>query len=322
MDSTLNRGIRIAWSALFLSVSYHGFSTSVLTYHNDNARTGANTDEIVLTPANVNTNSFGRLMKYDVDGYVYAQPLYFPGLLFPGLGRRNAVFVATANNSVYAFDADSNAGSNRGMLWHACLGSGIDIVTNHEFGGRYHDNVYQDMLPRVGITGTPVIDPATDTLFVDAFTRMASQSTTNYHHTIHALDVITGKERSFGPIEVMAAVPGVGVGSSNGVLKFDARQHQQRPALTLAGGVLYVPFGSAADTDTYHGWVIGFDAHNLKPLANYIFNTTPNAARAQFGPHAGEGALVDGRRRVFAAGIEPVVKSAKSHSQLLFTQVL
>ena len=94
-----------------------------------------------------------------------------PGLSIPGKGVRNVVFVATANNSVYAFDADSNAGADGGLLWHDDLGGGIDLVNHHEFGGRYHNNVYQDMLPQAGITGTPVIDPVSGTLYVDAFTR-------------------------------------------------------------------------------------------------------------------------------------------------------
>ena len=264
---------------------------SVLTYHNNNARTGANTNETLLTPANVNTNTFGLLMKYSVDGYVYAQPLFVSGLAIPGQGTRNVVFVATANNSVYAFDADSNAGAEGGLLWHADLGEGIDLVNRHEFGGRYHNNVYQDMLPKAGITGTPVIDPVSGTLYVNAFTRTETDAGPSFHHKIHALNITDGSERSFSPVEVAASVPGIGVGSFDGVLKFDARQHMQRPALTLAGGVLYVAYGSAADTDPYHGWIIGYDASNLRQLTNQIFNTTPNATKAQFGSHAGEGAL-------------------------------
>jgi PA14 domain/Chitobiase/beta-hexosaminidase C-terminal domain/Bacterial Ig domain len=286
-----NFGVVMIAVAALVSGVQQNFGTPVLTYHNDNARTGANTNETLLTPANVNTNSFGRLTKYEVDGYVYTQPLYYPELAIPGQGTHNAVFVGTENNSIYAFDADGDAGTNGGLLWHASLGSGIDIVTTHEFGGRYHNNVYQDMLPLVGITGTPVIDPVTGTLYVDAFTRVVNENGTNYYHHIHALNITNGMERSFGPVEVSASVPGVGVGSSGGVLKFDARQHMQRLALTLAGGILYVGYGSAADTDTYHGWLIGFDASNLQPLTNYVFNTTPNATTAQFGSHAGEGAL-------------------------------
>ncbi len=264
---------------------------SVLTYHNNNARTGANTNETLLTPANVNPNSFGLLRKYPVDGYVYAQPLYFSGLNIPGKGVRNIVFVATANNSVYAFDADSDAGPDGGLLWHDDLGEGIDLVDRHEFGGRYHNNVFQDMLPKIGITGTPVIDPDSGTLYVDAFTRTESETGPSFHHKIHALNITDGSERPFSPVEVTASVPGTGFDSSNGVVTFDPRQHIQRPALTLAGGILYVAYGSAADTDPYHGWIIGYNASNLQLLPDCIFNTTPNATREKFGSHAGEGAL-------------------------------
>jgi uncharacterized repeat protein (TIGR03806 family) len=281
----------IALAALVLNINLQASAVSVLTYHNNNARTGANTNETWLTPANVNTNSFGLLMKYPVDGYVYAQPLYYSGLNIPGKGTHNVVFMATANDSVYAFDADSNADANGGLLWHDDLGEGIDLVHHHEIGGRYHDNVFQDMLPQIGITGTPVIDPATGTLYVDAFTRTETDAGPVFHHKIHALNITDGSERSFSPIEVTASVPGTGFDSSNGVVTFNPRQHIQRPALTLAGGILYVAYGSAADTDPYHGWIIGYDASNLQLLTNHIFNTTPNATREQFGPHAGEGAL-------------------------------
>jgi hypothetical protein len=280
----------IALAALATGI-HQTFGTSVLTYHNDNARTGANTNETLLTPANVNANNFGLLRKYEVDGYAYAQPLYFSGLNIPGKGVRNVVFVATANNSVYAFDADSDAGPDAGLLWHDDLGGGIDLVNHHEFGGRYHNNVYQDMLPQAGITGTPVIDPVSGTLYVDAFTRTETEAGPSFHHKIHALNITDGSERSFSPVEVQAEVPGTGIDSSAGVVKFDPRQHIQRPALTLAGGILYVAYGSAADTDPYHGWIIGFNASNLQPLTNCVFNTTPNATVKQFGPHAGEGAL-------------------------------
>ena len=282
--------MRIIASVLIL-VAGHAIGESVLTYHNDNARTGANTNETLLTPANVNARTFGLLRKYPVDGYVYAQPLYVSGLNIPGKGVRNVVFVATANNSVYAFDADSDAGTNDGLLWHDDLGEGIDLVHHHEIGERYHNNVYQDMLPQIGITGTPVIDPVAGTLFVDAYTRTDTDAGPAFHHKIHALSITDGSERPFSPVEVAAAVPGTGMDSVNGIVAFNPRRQIQRPALTLAGGILYVAYGSAADTDPYHGWIIGYDARNLRLLTNCIFNTTPNATRARFGPHAGEGAL-------------------------------
>ena len=135
------------------------------------------------------------------------------------------------------------------------------------------------MLPKIGITGTPVIDPVSGTLYVDAFTRTESDGGPVFHHKIHALNITDGAERSFSPVEVAASVPGTGMDSVNGVVTFNPRQHIQRPALTLAGGILYVAYGSAADTDPYHGWVIGFNATNLQVLTNYVFNTTPNATR-------------------------------------------
>jgi len=265
-------------------------AVSVLTYHNDNARTGANTNESLLTLANVNTNSFGLLMRYPVDAFVYGQPLFVPGVNILGKGTHDVVYVATENDSVYAFDANSNTGPDGGQLWHASLGEGVDVVTNHEFGGRYHNGVLQDMLPRVGITGTPVIDSASATIFVVALTRVVTTST-NFYQYLHALDLATGSEKPGSPVLVTASVPGTGMDSSNGVVTFVARQHNQRCALTLAGGVIYVAYASYADTDPYHGWIIGFNAANLQPLTNYVFNVTPNASIAAFGPEAGEGGI-------------------------------
>ncbi|HEY4414376.1 MAG TPA: chitobiase/beta-hexosaminidase C-terminal domain-containing protein [Verrucomicrobiae bacterium] len=281
---------QIVFAVLILTAS-HAFGESVWTYHSNNARTGANTNEALLTPANVNPKTFGLLRKYPVDGYVYAQPLYVPGVTIPGKGVHNIVFVATANDSVYAFDADGNADPAGGLLWHDDLGEGIDLVQHHEIGERYHNNVFQDMLPQIGITGTPVIDLASGTLYVDAYTRTETAAGPVFHHKLHALNITDGSERAFSPVEVMASVPGTGVGSSNGIVRFDPRRQIQRPALTLAGGILYVGYGSAADTDPYHGWVIGFNASTLQLLTNSVFNTTPDATVKQFGEHAGEGAL-------------------------------
>jgi uncharacterized repeat protein (TIGR03806 family) len=280
----------VAFAAL-VSSNHASAVPSVLTYHNDNARTGANTNETLLTLADVNTNSFGLLIKYPVDGYVYAQPLFVPGVAIPGQGAHNVVFVATENNSVYAFDADSNNGANGGLLWQASFGEGVDIVTNHEFGGRYHNNVLQDMLPKVGITGTPVIDPVSGTLYVVALKREVTETATNFFQYIHALNITTGAEQPYSPVVVTANFPGTGMDSVNGVVTFNAKQQNQRCALTLANGILYIAYSSYADTDPYHGWIIGYNAGNLQPLTNYVFNTTPNAKKAVFGPHAAEGAL-------------------------------
>src|SRR6266851_3922432 len=255
-----------------------------LTFHYDNARDGANTNEVILTPANVNANQFFKLFTYAVDAEVYAEPLYMSNVAIAGQGTHNVVFVATENNSVYAFDADSNAGLNGGLLWQTNLGI---AATSTQFGVRYHHNVLN---PLIGITGTPVIDPGSGTLYVDVFSGSAA-NTTNCLHRIHALKINDGTEQPYSPVVVAASVPGTGVDSSNGVVAFTPNQHMNRPAMTLAGGTLFVGYGSYGDTDPYHGWVIGFNAANLQQLTNQVFASTPNATTNAFGINAGEGAL-------------------------------
>src|SRR5438105_1796899 len=276
---------RFAFAAAFLlsCLSSAPGQVNVLTYHNDLARTGQNTNETVLTPANVNSNTFGKLFGYTVDGQIFGQPLYVSGLAIPGQGTHNVVFVATMHDRVYAFDADSNAGPTAGLLWQVSLGVSA-ITPNSDFGNRY--GPYHDTRPEIGIVGTPAIDLASGTLFVNAFTHEAS----SYVHRIHALALTNGAERSFSPVVVSASIPGNGVGSSSGVLPFDPMNNGlQRCALTLAGGVLYVAYSGFADTDPYHGWLLGFNASTLQQLTNRIFNTTPNATTGDWGVHAGEG---------------------------------
>ncbi|HWD91910.1 MAG TPA: hypothetical protein VG938_06130 [Verrucomicrobiae bacterium] len=289
------------WVALSVLISLPAAAqVNVLTYHNDNGRTGANLNETVLTPDNVNLNSFGKLFTYDVDGYVYAQPLYVSGLNMAGQGVHNVVFVATEHNSVYAFDADSNTGANGGLLWQVNLGPSAQVPSP--------ELPFNAIKPEVGITGTPVIDAASQTLYVDAFT----EEGTNFIHRVHALSLVDGSEKPFSPVVVAASVHGVGAGSAKGILPFQAVQQLQRSALTLAGGVLYVCFAGFTDTpntDPYHGWVLGFNPANLQLLPNYVFASTPNGTTAQFGSIAGRGGIwmggggmaVDGNNNLYFA---------------------
>lgn len=268
---------------------------NVLTYHNDNARDGENLNETLLTPANVNTNTFGKLFSNPVDGYVYAQPLYVSHLSIPGQGIHNVVFIATEHNSVYAFDADANSGPTNGLLWQINLGPAAVTTTatftNKNFGTRYNGNAYTDIVPEVGITGTPVIDLASGTLYVDSFTGEISGGVTNYFHRLHALNITNGTEQPYSPVLINASFPGIGVGSSSGKSVFNPQQQNQRAALTLANGIVYVAYAGYADTDPYHGWVIGFNKTNLTQLTNYVFNTTPNATTAAYGANAGEAGI-------------------------------
>ena len=246
------------------------------------ADSGANLNETILTPSNVNQNGFGKLFTYQLDGYVFAQPLYVSGLNVTGKGIHNAVFIATEHNSIYCFDADSNTGPNGGVLWQVNLGPSAPCpVAGFQF---------QVIVPEVGITGTPVIDLVSQTLYVDAFV----VSGANYSHQIHALNLADGTEKPFSPVTVNVSVPGNGTGSANGMLPFQAIQQLQRAALTLAGNVLYVAYAGYTDTtatDPFHGWIIGFNASNLQLLSNRVFNSTPNGTVAQYGAIAGEGGI-------------------------------
>src|SRR5271154_3023627 len=154
----LTAGALAAVAVLAALSPANAWATNWLTYHFDNARDGANTNEVVLTPANVNTNTFFKLFTYTVDAEVYAEPLYMANVAIPGQGTHNVVFVATEQDSVYAFDADSNLGTNGGLLWRTNLGTWI-LSDSGEFGNRYAAQ-YPDLIPDVGITGTPVIDLA------------------------------------------------------------------------------------------------------------------------------------------------------------------
>lgn len=245
----------------------------VTTYHNDILRTGLNSGERILTPTNVNPNTFGLLFKLPVDGQVYAQPLYLQNLPIPGKGTHNVLFVATEHNSVYAFDADSQTGANATPLWQVNLGPS---VPNGDTGS-------WDINPEIGITSTPVISTfattgSTPTLFVVAKTKVNS----DYFLQVHALDVTTGLDRSYSPVTIQGSVPGVGIGSVSGVLTFTPLIQTSRAALLLvppnknvSTPTLHVTSASHGDNGPYHGWDFIYDASNLKLLG--IVNTTPNA---------------------------------------------
>ena len=204
--------------------------TNVTTQHNDIARTGANTTETILTLANVNTTTFGRLFSQTVDGYVYAQPLYVAGVkLGTGTAQagttHNVVFVATENDSVYAFDADSNGGANASPLWKVSLIDSAHGAGSGEKPVPQSDVATTDIVPQVGITGTPVIDTTTNTMYVVA---KSTVSDTTFIQRLHALDITTGAEKFGGPMALSGSVSGTGNGSSGG--KAQLRSEVGEPA--------------------------------------------------------------------------------------------
>jgi hypothetical protein len=241
---------------------------SVLSYHNDLARTGQNLNETLLTPASVTSGQFGRLFSYPVDGQVYTQPLYLPGLIIPGKGIHNVVFIATEHDSVYAFDADNDLAA---PLWQVNFLDPSQGITTASAG----DLACGSITPEIGITATPVIDQATGTLYVVAMTEESSSG--NYVHRLHALDVTTGAERAGSPVEIQASVPGTGNGDT--VVPFEPWLYKERAGLLLLNGVVYTAWSSECDSGNYHGWIIGYHAwgYNANSLRqSAVFVDTPN----------------------------------------------
>ena len=244
--------------------------TGVFTQRYDAQRTGQNRREFILTPSNVTDSTFGKLFACAVDGEVYAQPLYVANFAIAG-GTHNVVLVATMNDSVYAFDADA---SSCVPYWQkSFLGTGVTPVPPADTGENGDINTI------IGITGTPVIDPATGTLYVVAKTK----EPTGYFQRLHALDLATGSEKFDGPADISSAITVPGSGDtgeatcpgSAGNVPFCPLRENQRPGLLLLNGTVYVAWASHGDIQPYHGWVIGYDAADLTQ-APIVFNTTPN----------------------------------------------
>jgi hypothetical protein len=251
-----------------------GFS-GVLTWQNDNARDGQNTNETLLTPANVNQTTFGVVFTRSVDGNLYAQPLYVPNVSVAGFGVKNVVYVATENDSVYAFDAD---GITSTPLWKTTFVNPTGGITPIPEAESQCTNIS----PWYGITGTPVIDPATGTLYV--------VTATKEHGTdlfkLHALDITSGKEKFKGPVTI----------SPKGTVKFVASTQLQRPALLLANGNVYIGFGSHCDNEPYRGWLFAYNATTLAQTS--VLLVTPNGKDGSLW-NAGSGPAADASGNIF-----------------------
>ncbi len=239
---------------------------SVTTQHNDLNRTGDNLSETVLTKSNVNSTSFGLLHKISVDNQVYAQPLVVSGLSIGG-GTHNVVYVATTNNSIYAFDADSGA-----QYWHVNLGTPI-INTNYSTS-------CPDINGDAGIIGTPVIDTANNTIYV---VNSLNNPSGTYSFQLHALSLTTGADNSGSPVQITAS-------------GFVATAQNQRAGLVLANGDLYVPFSSHCDLGTYHGYLISYNPTTL--AQNAVFNTSPSGNGDSLWA-SGQGPAVDSSGNIY-----------------------
>ena len=239
-------------------------SVSVLTQHNDNTRSGWNGNETVLNTSNVEPQHFGKVFALPVDDQVYAQPLVAGHLSIDG-GVHNVVFVATVNNTIYAFDGD-----NGKVFWKRNFTApGMRPPTNVDMTGACGGS-YRDFSGNIGIVGTPVIDSTTATMY------FVARSTSNgaFVQHLHAVNILSGNEAAGSPVAIRATYAGKGDGSVNNILTFDAQKQNQRQALTLVNGVVYVTYASHCDWGPYHGWILGYSGATLQQQV--VYNDTPN----------------------------------------------
>jgi hypothetical protein len=241
-----------------------GAMTDVATYHQDAARTGQNLTETFLTPANVNSATFGKTRFFTTDGKVDAQPLFLSGVLIPGAGLRDVLYVASEHDTVYAFDAKSGA-----TFWQvSLLGSG---ETTSDTRG------CSQVTPEIGITSTPVIDRSRGPNGIVYVVAMSKTAAGAYVQRLHALDAALGTEMLGGPKTVQASYPGTGAGSSGGFVNFDPKQYEERAGLLQVNGQIVTTWTSHCDIDPYTGWVIAYDAATLAQTS--VLNLTPNGSR-------------------------------------------
>jgi hypothetical protein len=270
-----------------------------LTSQYDNARTGANPRETILTPRNVNAAAFGKQFVMPVDGDVFAQPLFVPKLAMPVKGVHDTIFVATEADSVYAFDA---AGAPREPLWRVNFADpsrGITPVPVQDVSCSF-------IGPEIGITSTPAIDSATGTLYVVARTKENNL----FYQRLHALDLATGAERPGSPVLIRATVPGTGLfGLTRKEIAFHALLENPRAALLVANGNVYIAWGSSCDVRPYYGWVLAYDARTLRQTG--VFNAAPDAGEAGIW-QSDTGIAADAEGRVFAVTGNGGFTAAKS----------
>lgn len=257
--------------ALICAAATARADVAVLTQHNNLARTGANLEETVLNTTTVNLNRFGLVFTRTVDDQVYAQPLVMTNVDIPGNGPHNVVYVATVNDSVYAFDADDPAAST--PYWQVSFTNANAVPPcNTDMTGACGGN-YIDFSGNMGIVSTPVIDPGSETIYVLVRTKEFGAA---FVQRLHALDIRTGAEMANSPVTITATCAGNGDGSSANVLAFDPQKQNQRSALSLIDGVLYFAWASHCDWGPYHGWVAGYDATTLQQVV--LYNDTPNGS--------------------------------------------
>lgn len=293
------RQLRRVALAVCLALAAQAQTVSVWTQHNSNTRIGNNNSETILTPANVNKNTFGKLFAYTLDDQSYSQPLYIPQLTMAVDGKvHNVVFVTTVNNSVYAWDADSNKANGGQPLWKVSLTPQGATVPDRQYYtdlGACAPNGYHDFAGKLGMVGTPVIDTASKTLYVVSHVLQGANKTNVQQ--LHALDIASGSEKYPAPITISATFQGT---------NFDPQLNNQRPALALVNGTVYIGWSSYCDfqdnkndpSRTYHGWVIGYRTSDLKQVA--AWNTTGPGGGSEGGLwQSGQAVMADSSNNLY-----------------------
>src|SRR6202165_282401 len=255
----------------------------VLTYHNDNMRTGRNASETALTLNNVNSTKFGKLFVIPSDGRVDAQPLYAPNVSIPGNGTHDVLFVASEHGTVYGFDADSGS-----TLWHVTTLAAGETPSDDRGCGQ--------VTPEIGVTSTPVIDLTAGphgTIYVVA---MSKDSSSNYHQRLHALDITSGMEEFAGPVDIAAKYPGTGDNSQSGYVIFDPKQYKERAGLLLVNHIVYTSWASHCDIRPYTGWIISYNGTTLAQQS--VLNVTPKGNEGAIWA-AGAGPAADSNGNIY-----------------------
>jgi hypothetical protein len=269
-------------------------AVDVLTYRNNVARTGVQSAETALTPANVSATNFGKQFTFTTDGNTYAQPLYVSNYTMNDGKSHNVLYIANASGTVYAFDADNN-NPEPGYLWSmSTVPSGESVIVANT------DYPCASPTPNAGIVGTPTIDRALGVIYVVGKSKLVSGTTTTYYQRIHAINLATGAEEMNGPTVIAATYPGKSpYDSVNGVETFNPKTQNQRAALLEANGSVWISWASYCDSNDYHGWTIGYNATNLAEQTG-VFNNTPNGNEGGIWMSAG-GDSADNEGNVFTA---------------------
>ncbi len=259
---------------------------SVLTQRNNNTRSGYNDKETILTTSNVNAQQFKKLFSLSVDDQVYAQPLIAANVTISGK-KHNVAYIATVNNTIYAYDGDSGK-----LYWQKNYTvQNMRPPKNTDMTGACSGN-YKDFSGNIGIVGTPVIDPAAQTIYFVA----RSTDGINYVQYLHAINIINGSEMPGSPVKITATCAGHGWGSINNVITFNSQTQNQRMGLTLVNGIVYMSFSSHCDWGLYHGWILGYNSSTLQQ--QIVYNNTPEGGAGGIW-ESGNGLAADNQGNLF-----------------------